>query len=128
MGAERLVLVAKGAQIILVPSAFTLATGKDHWEVLLRARAIETQCYIVSGVVFLRSLCKAAAAQFGKHNERRTSYGHACIVDCWGAVVAEVSDGTGIAMAKIDLDYQAQIRASMPVQSHRRGDIYTESK
>jgi predicted amidohydrolase len=60
-----------GAQVLLVPSAFTVPTGKAHWEVLLRSRAIETQCYVV------------AAAQWGKHNEKRESWGHSMVVDPW---------------------------------------------
>ncbi|QQR90297.1 MAG: carbon-nitrogen hydrolase family protein [Myxococcales bacterium] len=101
-------LVDDGAQLIAVPAAFTLTTGKDHWHVLLRARAIETQCYML------------AAAQFGKHFGNRVSYGHALIVDPWGCVIAECSDGQGVAVATIDLERQNKIRTSLPSLKHRR--------
>lgn len=101
-----------GAELLLVPAAFTAQTGQAHWEVLLRARAIETQCYV------------AAAAQAGRHNARRESHGHAMIVDPWGAVVARVTEGTGVAVADIDLALVAKIRERMPVMSHRRTDVY----
>lgn len=103
-------LVAQGAEILLIPSAFTLATGKDHWEPLLRARAIENQCYVV------------APAQHGKHDDGglRESWGHAMIADPWGQPVAVASDGPGLALAEIDLERVARIRRSMPVARHRR--------
>lgn len=103
-------LVEEGAEILTVPSAFTLTTGKDHWEVLVRARAIENQCYVL------------APAQFGQHDDEglRESYGHAMIVDPWGHVVAMVSDGPGIGLAEIDLERVRQTRQAMPVESHRR--------
>ncbi|MGB5815008.1 MAG: carbon-nitrogen hydrolase family protein [Thermoanaerobaculia bacterium] len=103
-------LVTEGAEILTVPSAFTLTTGKDHWEVLVRARAIENQCYVL------------APAQFGKHDDEglRESYGHAMIVDPWGHVVTMVADGPGIGLAEIDLDRVRQTRQAMPVDSHRR--------
>jgi predicted amidohydrolase len=105
-------LAARGAEVLLVPAAFTLTTGKEHWEVLLRARAIENQCYV------------AAAAQTGRHNEKRESYGHAMIVDPWGTVVAQCRDGEGIAVANIDRAFLEAIRARVPVWPHRRPDIY----
>lgn len=101
-----------GAQVLLVPAAFTATTGKAHWETLLRARAIESQCYV------------AAAAQFGRHNARRESHGHAMIVDPWGTVVARCSDGTGIAVADIDLNYLDDVRMRIPVMNHRRPEVY----
>ncbi|HXO19041.1 MAG TPA: carbon-nitrogen hydrolase family protein [Thermoanaerobaculia bacterium] len=103
-------LTERGAEILAVPSAFTLATGKDHWEPLLRARAIENQCYVI------------AAAQHGRHDDGglRESWGHAMIVDPWGLAVAVASDGPGLALAEIDLERVARIRRSMPVQQHRR--------
>jgi predicted amidohydrolase len=99
-----------GADILTVPSAFTLATGKDHWEPLLRARAIENQCYVV------------APAQYGVHDDQglRESYGHAMIVDPWGLPVAVASDGPGLALAEIDLDRVARVRRAIPVRQHRR--------
>ena len=103
-------LVDLGAEVLTVPAAFTLATGKDHWEPLLRARAIENQCYVL------------APAQHGKHDDGglRESWGHAMIVDPWGHVVAMASDGPGIALAEIDLDRVARVRRAIPVGSHRR--------
>lgn len=101
-----------GADVLLVPAAFTATTGKAHWETLLRARAIETQCYV------------AAAAQFGRHNARRESHGNAMIVDPWGAVVARCGEGTGVAVAAVDLDYLADVRRRIPVMEHRRPEVY----
>lgn len=99
-----------GADILAVPSAFTLATGKDHWEPLLRARAIENQCYVL------------APAQHGRHDDGglRESYGHAMIVDPWGLPVAVASDGPGLALAEIDLERVAAVRRAIPVRQHRR--------
>lgn len=105
-------LAAKGAQVLLVPAAFTLTTGKEHWEVLLRARAIENQCYV------------AAAAQTGKHNERRDSYGHGMIIDPWGTVIAQCRDGEGVAVADVDVHWLETVRARIPVWQHRRPDLY----
>jgi predicted amidohydrolase len=88
--------------------------GSAHWEVLLRARAIETQCYV------------AAAAQVGRHNDKRTTYGHAMIVDPWGTVLAQCSDATspGLAVAEVDLAYLQDVRTRMPVRAHQRPDVY----
>lgn len=99
-----------GSEILTVPSAFTLTTGKDHWHTLLRARAIETQCYVL------------APAQYGKHDDEglRESYGHAMIVDPWGQIVAMAPDGPGIALAEIDRARVESVRASMPVTDHRK--------
>ncbi len=96
------------AEVLVVPAAFTLQTGKDHWHVLLRARAIEAQCWVV------------AAAQWGKHPKGRQTYGHALIVDPWGTVVAECSDGVGVAMAELDSDVLERVRGSVPSLTHRR--------
>lgn len=102
----------QGAELILLPAAFTLQTGKDHWEVLLRARGIETQCWV------------AAAACTGMHREPdgepRYTYGHSLIVDPWGHVVAKASDGTGWASAIIDHGVTERVRANMPVLEHRK--------
>jgi deaminated glutathione amidase len=103
-------LVDDGAEIIAVPSAFTMTTGKDHWHVLLRARAIETQCWLL------------APAQWGRHDDqgKRHSYGHSLIIDPWGAVVADKGDGVGLCLAEIDCERTAGVRRSIPVGDHRR--------
>jgi predicted amidohydrolase len=101
-------LVDLGATLLTVPSAFTLTTGKDHWHVLLRARAIESQCYVI------------AAAQTGHHFGTRRSYGHALICDPWGCVVSECGEGEGYALAAIDSTYVDRVRASLPSLKHRR--------
>jgi predicted amidohydrolase len=101
-------LVDAGAVVLAVPAAFTLHTGKDHWHVLLRARAIESQCYVL------------AAAQTGKHFGTRVSYGHAMVVDPWGTVLAECGEGEGVAVADVDTDVVARIRSQLPSLAHRR--------
>ena len=100
----------QGAQVLMVPAAFTLATGKDHWEPLMRARAIENQCYVI------------APAQHGDHDDAgiKASWGHAMIVDPWGLPVAVASDGPGLAIAEIDLERVEKVRRAIPVASHRR--------
>ncbi|MFT5181375.1 MAG: putative amidohydrolase [Alphaproteobacteria bacterium] len=103
-------LAEQGADVIMVPSAFTLQTGKDHWEVLLRGRAIETQTYMV------------AAAQTGTHtsgNEQRETWGHSMIVDPWGNIVAQASENPGFATGAVDCDYIATVRGRIPVRDHR---------
>ncbi len=103
-------LAAKGATVIMVPAAFTLQTGKDHWEVLLRARAIETETYIV------------AAAHTGSHmegNQQRQTWGHSMVVDPSGHIMAQVHDVPGFASANLDMDYLANIRRRIPVAQHR---------
>jgi nitrilase len=106
-----LALRRAGAELIFLPSAFTLQTGKDHWEVLIRARAIETQCWF------------AAPATFGKHldaaGEPRFTYGHSLLCDPWGQVVAKVSDGIGWATARIDQKLTERVRRDMPILDHR---------
>lgn len=99
---------ASGARVLTVPSAFTAETGKDHWHVLLRARAIENQAFVV------------APAQFGLHGGQRRSYGHAVIVDPWGTILAECGDHPGVAVADLDFAYQDEVRARLPCLSHRR--------
>ena len=104
-------LARKGAQLIALPAAFTLQTGKDHWEVLIRARAIETQCWIL------------APACCGAHQEggsTRFTWGHSLIVDPWGHVVARASDGAGWTTGRVDRALTARVRANMPVIEHRR--------
>lgn len=101
-------LLAMQAELLLVPSAFTRVTGKAHWEVLLRARAIENQCYVI------------AANQGGVHNATRETYGHSMIVSPWGEILARVEEGPGVAVADIDLDGMNGLRQRMPVIDHRR--------
>ena len=101
-------LVERGAQILLVPAAFTVPTGRDHWEVLLRARAIENQAFVL------------AAAQYGVHTPRRRSYGRSMVVDPWGTVLCTVPDGEGIGIADLDFDRLAEIRERLPALKHRR--------
>jgi len=100
-------LVSRGANVLLVPAAFTLHTGKDHWHPLLRARAIESQAYVI------------AAAQWGKHPRGRTTYGHSLVVDPWGTVIAEASDQVGFVSATLDLAYLERVRAAIPCLEHR---------
>lgn len=95
-------LSAQGAEVLLVPSAFTDRTGRDHWEILLRARAIENLCYVI------------APAQWGRHSAKRASYGHAMIVDPWGSVLAQVPDGEGFALAVLDFERLHRLRAELP--------------
>ncbi len=95
-------LVARGANVLLIPSAFTVHTGKDHWHPLLRARAIESQAYVI------------AAAQWGKHPRGRATYGHSLVIDPWGTVIAESSDQVGFVTATLDLRYLERVRAAIP--------------
>lgn len=97
-----------GSQIICIPSAFTEATGRAHWEVLVRARAIETQAYVV------------AANQTGRHGEALTTFGHSMIVDPWGRVLASAEESIGSIVAEIDLDYVDEVRRRQPLAKHRR--------
>ncbi|XP_076909595.1 deaminated glutathione amidase, chloroplastic/cytosolic-like [Bidens hawaiensis] len=99
-----------GAQVLLIPAAFTKVTGEAHWEVLLRARAIETQCYVI------------AAAQGGKHSEKRESYGDTLIIDPWGTVIGRLPDraSTGIVVADIDFSLIESVRTKMPISQHRK--------
>jgi predicted amidohydrolase len=94
--------------ILLVPAAFTLATGRDHWEALLRARAIENQAYVI------------APDQWGQQPPSIPTFGHSMIVDPWGTVTATVPDGEGVAVAEIDHARIAQVRKSLPALEHRR--------
>ena len=101
-------LVDRGARFLLVPAAFTVPTGRDHWEVLLRARAIESQAFVL------------AAAQYGAHTPRRRSYGRSMIVDPWGVVLCTVPDGEGIGLADLDFEALDRIRERLPALRHRR--------
>jgi len=103
-------LVDKGADLVALPSAFTMVTGKDHWEVLTRARAIEIQAYF------------CAPNQTGAHkagHETRVSYGNSLIADPWGQVVARASDGVGLVSTRIDKERVRKVRAMIPVAGHR---------
>lgn len=101
-------LLSKGANILSVPSAFTEVTGKAHWETLIRARAIETQCFVL------------AANQVGDHGKGRRTWGQSMIVDPWGRVLAQCEGGPGFCVADLDLQDQSNIRASIPVSKHRQ--------
>jgi len=101
-------LVRLGARVLCVPSAFTERTGKAHWEVLLRARAIENLAYVV------------APAQVGHHGGGRASHGQALIVDPWGTVIAQVADGEGVALAELDFERLERLRRELPALSHGR--------
>lgn len=105
-------LAARGAEIISVPSAFTVPTTRDHWEILLRARAIENQCFIV------------AANQFGTHGGGYRSGGRSMIVDPWGLVLASAPDTECAIVAELNFDLLQTIRGRIPVLSHRREDVY----
>jgi len=103
-------LVARGAEILTVPSAFTATTGKAHWETLVRARAIESQAFVV------------APGQQGKHDDGGLgeSHGHSLIIDPWGRILAEADDGVGVALAGLDLAEVGRVRAAIPLAAHRR--------
>lgn len=107
------ILAVRGARVITVPAAFTLATGRDHWEVLLRARAIENQVFVI------------APGQHGEAAPSYSSYGRSMIVDPWGVVLAQAPDGEGFVAAELDLDGQQSIRASLPSLANRRPQSYT---
>lgn len=101
-------LVDGGAEVLVVPAAFTLQTGKDHWEVLLRARAIESQCWVL------------AAAQWGAHPGGRRTFGQSLLVDPWGLVVARASERTEVLVGRIDLALTERVRSRLPSLAHRR--------
>lgn len=98
----------QGAEMVTLPSAFTVPTGKAHWEILVRARAIENQVYVI------------AAAQTGRHPNKRETYGHSLIVNPWGEVLASLGDEEGIVVADVDLAYLHQLRERFPVLKHKR--------
>ncbi len=101
-------LRAQGADVITVPAAFTRVTGQAHWEPLLRARAIETQCWII------------AAGQCGEHSKGRQTWGHSMIIDPWGQVVTSLGREPGVTWAELDFSVSESIRGKMPVLSHTR--------
>jgi predicted amidohydrolase len=98
---------ALSADVLLVPSAFTYVTGQAHWELLLRARAVENLAYVV------------APAQGGTHENGRRTWGHSMVVDPWGAVLAERAEGAGVVIADLAADRQAEVRAQLPALEHR---------
>jgi deaminated glutathione amidase len=100
-------LSSKGVDVIFVPAAFTAFTGKDHWQVLLQARAIENTCYVI------------APAQTGTHYARRQTHGHAMIIDPWGMILADAGEQAGVAIAEINPGRIEQVRRQMPSQQHR---------
>ncbi len=100
-------LSLKGADVLFVPAAFTAYTGKDHWQVLIQARAIENTCYVI------------APAQTGRHYAMRQTHGHATIVDPWGAILDDAGDKPGVAIAEINPDRLQQVRRQMPSLQHR---------
>jgi predicted amidohydrolase len=106
------ILAVRGAQVIAVPAAFTFATTRDHWEVLLRARAIEDQAFVV------------AANQIGEHARGIRSGGRSMIVDPWGVVLAQAPDGETFVVAELDLERQAEIRRTLPSLANRRPEAY----
>jgi deaminated glutathione amidase len=106
------ILAVRGARLIAVPSAFTAATGRDHWEVLLRARAIENQAFVL------------APNQFGEAPPHYSSYGRSSIVDPWGVVLATAPDEECFVAADLDLEAQERIRASLPSLANRRPQAY----
>ena len=99
-------LSKQGAEILLIPAAFTAYTGKDHWQVLLQARAIENTAYVI------------APAQTGNHYARRYSHGHGMIVDPWGIVLSDAGENPGVAIAEINPSRLEQVRRQMPSLSH----------
>jgi len=107
------ILALRGARLISVPSAFTTTTGRDHWEVLLRARAIENQAFVL------------APNQVGTAPPHFDSYGHSSIVGPWGEVLASVAEGEGFAAADIDLSAQDEVRDSLPALANRRPEAYS---
>jgi predicted amidohydrolase len=105
-------LTAGGADVLVVPSAFTAVTGAAHWEPLVRARAIENQAFVI------------AAGQTGVHATGTASYGHSMIVDPWGRILAEAPDGEGVVTADLDFAVLADIRERLPALRHRRNDLF----
>ncbi|WP_331457006.1 nitrilase-related carbon-nitrogen hydrolase, partial [Haloferax profundi] len=102
----------RGANVLLVPAAFTMFTGKDHWEPLLRARAIENQSYVI------------APAQIGEKPSSPTTYGRSLVVDPWGNVISKAKDTEEVITATIDLDYLEDTRRELQSLRHTRPDVY----
>jgi predicted amidohydrolase len=104
-----------GAELLLIPAAFTAFTGKDHWQVLLQARAIENTSYVV------------APAQTGHHYDRRQSHGHALVIDPWGTVLADAGLEPGLAVAPVDRGHATRVRAQMPSLRHRQPALFASA-
>lgn len=105
-------LAGQGADVLLLPAAFTLETGKDHWELLLRARAVENQCWV------------AGAGQWGTAPPHHSSYGRSMVIDPWGIVVAQAPDGISTVIADLDLDILQSVRTTFPALDHVRRDLF----
>jgi len=106
-------LKKNGAQVLTYPSAFAVSTGKAHWDILNRSRAIENQCFVIS------------AAQQGSHNAKRTSFGQACCISPWGEVIARCTEELEVQFVEIDLEKVAKVERNMPCYAHRRNDVYS---
>ena len=106
------ILAVGGAELVTVPAAFTLYTGKDHWELLLRARAVENQCYV------------AASNQWGSHADGRAAYGRTSIVDPWGVVLAQAADEDTVVAAELDRTRMERVRSSLPSLANRQPAAY----
>jgi deaminated glutathione amidase len=106
------ILAVEGAELVTVPAAFTLYTGKDHWELLLRARAVENQCFVV------------AANQWGTYADGKAAYGRSSIVDPWGVVLAQAADEDTVISAELDLANMERIRRSLPSLANRQPAAY----
>ena len=96
------------ATLLVVPAAFTYTTGQAHWEILLRARAIENQCYVL------------ASAQGGAHQNGRRTWGHSMLINPWGEIIACLPEGEGVVVGALDLNLLAQVRENLPALKHRR--------
>lgn len=105
-------LAGQGADVLLLPAAFTLETGKDHWELLLRARAVENQCWV------------AGAGQWGTAPPNHSSYGRSMVIDPWGIVVAQAADGISTVIAELDSDILQSVRTTFPALNHIRRDLF----
>src|SRR5205809_3686227 len=105
-------LALRGAQVLMVPAGFTLHTGRDHWEVLLRARAIENLCYVI------------APAQVGQYPPNRQCFGRSMVIDPWGLVLAQAQDMPTVIMTEIDLEQIDRARAQIPCLEHRKPQVY----
>jgi predicted amidohydrolase len=105
-------LVRGGAELFTIPAAFTVPTGRDHWEILLRARAIENQCFVL------------APGQVGQNTPKRQTYGRSMIIDPWGTVLEVAPDRPSVAVAEIDLEQLRSLRRRLPCLEHERPDAY----